>query len=152
MGLLSFIKDAGAKLFHSGDSAEQKAAAIDTHIRSFQLENAPVTCTVNSDTATATLEGTVSSFVLKQKLLTIAGNIAGVSQVEDKLLVDAPAPEASAEHFHDVVSGDTLSKIAKEAYGDAMKYPVIFEANKPMLSDPDKIYVGQKLVIPVLEA
>ena len=45
-------------------------------------------------------------------------------------------------------TGDTLSKIAKEMYGDANKYPVIFEANKPMLKDPDKIYPGQVLRIP----
>jgi nucleoid-associated protein YgaU len=45
-------------------------------------------------------------------------------------------------------SGDTLSKIAKEAYGDANAYMKIFEANKPMLSNPDKIYPGQKLRIP----
>jgi nucleoid-associated protein YgaU len=47
-----------------------------------------------------------------------------------------------------VVSGDNLSKIAKKFYGDANKYPVIFEANKPMLSHPDKIYPGQMLRIP----
>ncbi len=54
-------------------------------------------------------------------------------------------PEAK---YYTVVKGDTLSKIAKASYGDAMKYPVIFEANKPMLKDPDKIYPGQVLRIP----
>ena len=58
-----------------------------------------------------------------------------------------PEPEAT---YYTVVSGDTLSKIAKEQYGNAMKYPVIFEANKPMLTDPDKIYPGQVLRIPNL--
>ena len=47
-----------------------------------------------------------------------------------------------------VEKGDTLSRIAKEMYGDAGKYPAIFEANKPMLKDPDKIYPGQVLRIP----
>jgi nucleoid-associated protein YgaU len=47
-----------------------------------------------------------------------------------------------------VQKGDTLSKVAKEMYGDANKYPQIFEANKPMLTHPDKIYPGQKLRIP----
>ena len=59
-------------------------------------------------------------------------------------------PEPPAR-FHTVVGGDTLSKIAKEQYGDPMKYPVIFEANRPMLSDPDKIYPGQVLRIPALD-
>ena len=51
-----------------------------------------------------------------------------------------------------MVSGDSLSKIAKEHYGNAMKYPVIFEANKPMLEHPDKIYPGQVLRIPAIES
>ena len=57
----------------------------------------------------------------------------------------APAAES---RFHVVVSGDNLSKIAKQYYGDANKYPLIFEANKPMLTHPDKIYPGQALRIP----
>jgi len=56
--------------------------------------------------------------------------------------------QAAAQTFHTVVKGDTLSAIAKKHYGSANKYPAIFEANKPMLSDPDKIYVGQVLRIP----
>ena len=59
-----------------------------------------------------------------------------------------PKPEAT---LYTVVRGDSLSKIAKAHYGDAMKYPVIFEANRPMLSDPDKIYPGQVLRIPPLD-
>jgi nucleoid-associated protein YgaU len=47
-----------------------------------------------------------------------------------------------------VEKGDTLSGIAKKMYGNANKYPQIFEANKPMLKDPDKIYPGQVLRIP----
>ena len=67
--------------------------------------------------------------------------------VDNQLNVAEPAEEAK---YHEVVSGDSLSKIAKEYYGDMMKYPLIFEANKPMLSDPDKIYPGQMLRIPPL--
>ena len=76
------------------------------------------------------------------------GSVAGVAGVDDQIVVEAPEPEAT---FYTVVSGDTLSKIAKEHYGDAMKYPVIFEANRPMLTDPDKIYVGQVLRIPPMD-
>jgi nucleoid-associated protein YgaU len=72
-----------------------------------------------------------------------------VAQVEDQLSVASsePAPESQ---YHRVVSGDTLSKIAKQYYDDAAKYPEIFEANQPMLKDPDKIYPGQVLRIPPL--
>ena len=69
----------------------------------------------------------------------------GVTSVENLMDVTHPEPEAQ---YHDVVGGDTLSAIAKKFYGDASTYPKIFEANKPMLSDPDKIYPGQKLRIP----
>ena len=75
------------------------------------------------------------------------GNVAGVAAVDDDLIVDKPQPESQ---WHTVESGDNLSKIAKKFYGDANKYPQIFEANKPMLKDPDKIYPGQKLRIPPL--
>jgi nucleoid-associated protein YgaU len=64
--------------------------------------------------------------------------------VDNKLTVTNPAPEAQ---FHTVKSGDYLSNIAKKYDGDAIKYNVIFEANKPMLSDPDKIYSSQVLRI-----
>ena len=71
-----------------------------------------------------------------------------MAEVEDNLNVVEPKPEAT---MYTVVSGDSLSKIAKAQYGDPMKYPMIFEANQPMLKDPDKIYPGQVLRIPVLD-
>jgi nucleoid-associated protein YgaU len=76
------------------------------------------------------------------------GNTKGVARVDDQLSVETPAPEAV---FFTVQRGDTLSKIAKEQYGNAGKYMVIFEANKPMLKDPDRIYPGQALRIPPLK-
>ncbi len=83
-----------------------------------------------------------------EKAIIAAGNSAGVAEVESRIEVAEPAPEAK---MYEVKSGDTLSKIAKEFYGDAMKYPHIFDANKPMLADPDKIYPGQILRIPPLD-
>jgi nucleoid-associated protein YgaU len=50
--------------------------------------------------------------------------------------------------YHIVKKGETLSKIAEGYYGDKMLYPKIFEANRDVLSDPDKIEPGQKLRIP----
>ena len=59
--------------------------------------------------------------------------------------MEADEPQSN---MYTVVSGDTLSAIAKKEYGDANKYMKIFEANQPMLSDPNKIYPGQVLRIP----
>jgi nucleoid-associated protein YgaU len=75
------------------------------------------------------------------------GNVEGVKVVDNKLTVDEPAEEAQ---YHEVVEGESLSLIAKKYYGDMMKYPVIFEANKPMLKSVDLIYPGQLLRIPAL--
>jgi nucleoid-associated protein YgaU len=77
----------------------------------------------------------------------VVGNTVGIAGVEDEMEVEVEEPVAI---FHTVERGDTLSKISKKVYGDSMKYPVIFEANKPMLSHPDKIYPGQVLRIPAL--
>ncbi|ODS54858.1 MAG: peptidoglycan-binding protein [Acidobacteria bacterium SCN 69-37] len=64
------------------------------------------------------------------------------------LTIDSSLPTPPRAQAYTVKSGDTLSKIAKEFYGDATKYPKIFEANRDQLSDPDKIKVGQVLQIP----
>jgi nucleoid-associated protein YgaU len=63
----------------------------------------------------------------------------------DPSLAPAPAPKMKT---YTVAAGDSLSKIAKNFYGNAGQYMKIFEANKGTLSDPDKIKVGQELVIP----
>lgn len=97
--------------------------------------------------ARVTLTGKVATQEEREKLVLIVGNVEGVAQVDDQLEVEKAEPEAT---FHTVVKGDTLSKIAKSVYGDAMKYKIIFEANKPMLKNPDLIYPGQVLRIPPL--
>ena len=94
---------------------------------------------------TATITGKALDQATREKVVLVVGNTAGIAQVDDQMDVENKEPEAQ---FHTVESGDSLSKIAKKYYGNAMKYPVIFEANKPMLSDPDKIYPGQVLRIP----
>ena len=91
------------------------------------------------------LKGKAKTRAEAEKAIVAAGNTPGVGEVESQIDIE-DEPEQS--NFYTVKSGDTLSKIAKDFYGDAMKYPVIFEANTPMLSDPDKIYPGQTLRIP----
>ena len=83
----------------------------------------------------------------REKVILALGNVEGVGSVADEIAVTNPEPEST---FHEVKSGDTLSKISRDVYGDPMKYNIIFEANRPMLEHPDKIYPGQILRIPAL--
>ncbi len=118
---------------------------------------------IQYDDNTATITGTAADHPTREKVILAVGNVEGVGQVDDQMKTkswaeraaeaadakaEAAAAEAAASKFYTVVSGDSLSKIAKEFYGDPMRYPEIFEANKPMLKDPDLIYPGQVLRIP----
>jgi nucleoid-associated protein YgaU len=103
--------------------------------------------TFDSSSGTVTVAGTVPDQATREKVVLCCGNVEKVASVNDLLVVKSPQPESQ---WHTVVSGDNLSKIAKKFYGDANKYPLIFEANKPMLTHPDKIYPGQMLRIPPL--
>jgi nucleoid-associated protein YgaU len=159
MGLLSFIKDAGEKLF-GGSSAHAAtpaadpgaanaaaSAAIKTYIDKQNLGLTNLAVEFDGASGQVSLKGDAPNQAASEKATLSAGNVSGVVHVENLLTVAAPADEAQ---YHDVASGDTLSAISKKYYGDANKYNAIFEANKPMLSSPDKIYPGQKLRIPKL--
>ena len=147
MGLIDFVVNAGAKLFGKGkeEAAEEKASALTNFINQMGLQVEDLR--VEVETQLARVFGRTSSQEVREKVILAVGNTDGIAQVEDNLEVSSPEPEAV---YYTVVSGDTLSKIAKNHYGDAMKYPAIFDANKPMLTDPDKIYPGQVLRIPPL--
>lgn len=154
MGLLSFIKEAGEKLFGIGSAKaaeppkpEVAAQSIVDYIQQQGIATDGLNVAFDPATETVTVDGQVADQATKEKILLCCGNVAGVAKVNDLIVVVTPAPEAQ---YHTVVSGDNLSKIAKKFYGDANKYPVIFEANKPMLKHPDKIYPGQMLRIPPL--
>ena len=153
MGLISFIKNAGTKIFKSEEKREEeKAQLILDHIKKFGFDVSRVKVTVDDEKVILT--GQVENLSDKNKIIVTAGNINGISIVEDHLHVVKPEPVEPPEpekQFYTVKKGDYLSKIAKAVYGDAMKYPVIFEANKPMLKDPNLIYPGQVLVIPPLK-
>ena len=156
MGLFDFVKDAGEKLFGGGEpSATEKAEKLTKTINDLGLDVEDLKVIVNDDEAF--VYGTAPSQELREKIVLAAGNTEGIARVDDRMKVKAPPtpepaqPAEPAAQFYTVVSGDSLSKIAKHFYGDAMKYPTIFEANNPMLSDPDRIYPGQVLRIPPVE-
>ena len=164
MGMFSFIKNAGEKLFGIGEAkaaevvakadpipvnvdAANKAAAnaIAAYVAKMNLTAQDLAIGFDGATATVIVQGMAATQEDKEKILLCCGNVAGVENVQDQLGV----VEAEIEPvFYTVVSGDTLSKIAKEQYGNANAYMKIFEANQPMLSHPDKIYPGQSLRIP----
>ncbi len=161
MGLFSFIKNAGAKVFGIGKTDEEAAAeAAEKELKLEELAAQKLEETINDlqlqvenlnvfiDDETATVSGSAYNQATKEKVVLVVGNSNGIAFVDDQMTVENVEPEAQ---FYTVVSGDTLGKIAKAHYGNAMKYPVIFEANTPMLSDPDKIYPGQVLRIPALD-
>jgi nucleoid-associated protein YgaU len=154
MGLLSFIKEAGEKLFGGSsaqaaepDANQKAAAAIKTYIETQNLGLTGLEVTYVAASGVVTLAGNAPSQEASEKAGLAAGNVANVTSVDNNLV----APAAPPAQYHDVVKGDTLSAISKKYYGDANKYNAIFEANKPMLSHPDKIYPGQKLRIPPLK-
>ncbi len=152
MGLISFLKGAGEKVFGKSDETleKEKAEAIVNHINKYDLKVKDLLVTVDGEVVT--LNGEVSSVLERNRVVVVTGNIEGVSSVNDNLALNIPEPVVvePEKQYYTVVKGDYLSKISKRVYGDAMKYTIIFEANKPMLKDPDKIYPGQVLVIPAL--
>ena len=99
------------------------------------------------DDGNVSVKGQAVSQEMKEKIILAVGNVEGVGGVNDEAAVGVAG---RASQFHTVVSGDSLSAISKKYYGTWKLYPEIFEANKPMLSDPDKIYPGQVLRIPAI--
>ena len=145
MSLFSFVKEAGEKLIDlltpGNANAEEQ---LKKHVESVGLGNPNIKATVEGDKIILT--GEVASQEEKEKIILAAGNVAGVASVDDQITVTGPV--AQAARFVTVEKGDTLSAISKKVYGDPDKYQKIFEANKPMLKHPDKIYPGQVLRIP----
>jgi nucleoid-associated protein YgaU len=162
MSLISFIQEAGEKLFNrpkeapaaggtpaTPDIAALNATAgqaIERYIGSQGLKAEGLDVKYDGATQTVTVSGVAPDQATREKIVLCCGNVSSVAKVDDLLTVASGSGEESK--YREVKSGDTLSKIAKEEYADANAYMKIFEANKPMLSNPDKIYPGQKLRIP----
>lgn len=166
MGIFSFAKDIGDKIFNrdkkEAPATEQAAAntapaapaeptaqeianLLLARIQEQNVNIAGLKVSYNGDTNTVTLSGTAKTQEDRERARLAVGNVQHVETVVDDIEVEAPAEES---RFYTVKSGDNLSKIAKEMYGNANDYMKIFDANKPMLKHPDKIYVGQVLRIP----
>ena len=143
----------------------RKSVELEQYVKGLGLEVAGLD--IQYDDNKATITGTAGDDATREKVILAVGNVEGVGQVDDQMKAKSwatkameaageaaqkAAAEKASSKFYTVVSGDSLSKIAKEFYGDPMKYPDIFEANKPMLKDPDLIYPGQVLRIPGVDS
>lgn len=163
MAIWDFVKDAGKSIFGGEAKAaetpqaaapapgadaetERKVAALKAELAQLGLTASDVHLTLRGGD-TVVIKGKARDQETLEKLILAVGNIKGIARVE---LAEEPGTEAPAKPplFHTVKKGETLSAIAKHYLGDANRYREIFEANKPMLSDPDKIYPGQSLRIP----
>jgi len=150
MSIFDFVVHAGEKLFGRGGKPSSSPAdnkVIVDHVKKQGIGVQDDLEIIWMD-GTAKVKGTAATQADKEKAILAIGNVEGVAKVEEDIQVKHAAPAA---RMYTVKKGDTLSAIAKAMYGNANKYPVIFEANKPMLSHPDKIYPGQVLRVPALE-
>ncbi len=159
MGFFDFVKEAGAKLGLGGDEPEQPVGPTPEEVKRLHdrrvgmglvklietLGFAVGDLSIRVDGDQVTVSGLVESQEVREKVVIAVGNTAGIARVDDQLEVQQPTAV-----FYTVVAGDTLGAIAKQHYDNVGKYPVIFEANRPMLEHPDKIYPGQVLRIPPL--
>lgn len=158
--LFDFAKDMGKKLFTTDAEA---GMSILKHIEANNPGVKPLT--VEFDDGVVTMKGFAKTAEAKEKAVLMAGNVEGVESVNadgvdvEERIPDAPASSGDSGGFDGVLpgtqyytieKGDTLYAVAKEFYGDGMKYPQIFEANREVIEDPDKIYPGQKIRIPSL--
>lgn len=166
MGIFDFLRGSGKKVTEGNEEVEilnniltaLSGEASDGSLQGLQ---------VHFDDGVATLTGVADSEATRQKAILLAGNIKGVVQVNDDNLMVNKAIAAIREEdehvelpraeikqmepeytFYTIQSGDSLSKIAKRVYGDAMKWPDLFEANREVIQDPNLIYPGQQIRVP----
>lgn len=147
MGLFKFIKSAGEKLFGASEAQAAPAEALKQEAAKHGLDTTGVQVAVEGNTVK--VSGQATSTEEAEKIILAMGNTLGVDQIESDLIV---TKEVKPSNFVTVAKGDTLWAISEKAYGKGhgKDYNKIFEANRPMLSHPDKIYPGQVLRIPPL--
>ena len=146
MGLLDFARDVGRQLF---DTDAEAADNIKQHleIKTTGISNIDV----QFDDGVATICGDCTNQAVRDHAILIAGNIKGVEKVNADGLTapEEPPEEVAKDEVYEIKSGDTLGAIAKQFYGKASQYMRIFEANRDIIDDPNKIYPGQKIRIPL---
>jgi len=142
-GAMKFAKSAGRKLggLFKGRKGKEK---LEKEVSDMGLDADGVNIDVDND-GKVTISGNAVSQEMKEKIILAVGNVSGISAVNDEA---SAADDGTASQFHEVVRGDTLWAVSKKYYGKGSRYMEIFKANEPMLSHPDKIYVGQMLRIP----
>jgi nucleoid-associated protein YgaU len=145
MGFFDFLRGSGKKVELEPETLKAEISEIGYNANAYE---------VLVDEGKVTVRGMAGSQEEREKVILALGNVEGVEKVEDQIAIQAVAtlpgtnPPQVESRFHTVQPGDTLSKIAREVYGDANAYMTIFTANNPMLKDPNKIYPGQVLRIP----
>lgn len=140
LGLWIFVKGSGKKLFGGDDEPALDGGALQDEIKELGLDATGMEITVDADTVKVSSEA--ASQEIKEKIILAVGNVSSVASVEDSV------PSAGEHVFHTVEKGDTLWTVFSKNLGNGARYEEIFEANKPMPSHPDKIYLSQVLRIP----
>ncbi len=143
MGFFDFIKDAGAKILGRGDDSENVKKLIEEEKETMPIEGLEVE--VQGDTVI--LKGKAKTAEDKVKAALIAGNVEGIAKVDADAL-ETEEPAVIDDIFYEIQKGDTLWRIAEIYYKDGRRYTEIFEANREVIKDPDKIYPGQMIRIP----
>ena len=145
-GTDQFVKSAGEKLFGASEAKARRPSAA-KELEKHGLDASNVKIEVDGDKVK--VSGAAPTTEQAEKIAVALGNTVGVQTVQNDIKPAAPAPESK---FYTVKSGDTLWAISEREYGKGKgdKYDVIFQANRPMLTHPDKIYPGQVLRIPPL--
>lgn len=143
MGFFDFIKDAGTKILGKGDDNENVKKLIEEEKETMPIEGLEVV--VEGDTVK--LKGKAKSAEDKVKAALIAGNIEGIAKVDADAL-ETETPQEVEDLFYEIQKGDTLWRVAEIYYQDGSRYKEIFEANREVIKDPDKIYPGQMIRIP----
>ncbi len=149
MGVFDFVKSVGRKLGIGDEDTPPSAEELKKELDSYDLGTKNVSVEIKGDKAIVT--GDVADQSVFEKAILAIGNTIGIAKVEASEMKVAGADGSSDPVFHEVKKGESLWKIAAKHYGNGSKYTAIFEANKPMLKDPDEIYPGQNLRIPSLD-
>lgn len=146
MGIIEFVRDAGESLLKLEPRGGIDSDAIEKRVRSLKLDIDELRITVSGDCAV--IRGIAGNQAAKEKAVLAVGNIKGIASVDDRIILEDA--DFSRGHYYTVASGDTLTTIANAYYGDPLKQHLLFMGNQPLLTDPARIYPGQKIRIPPL--